>query len=128
MPHETRTPIVYSQLDAMAFMRQHGSAADVFQASSLDPGYVIAALSDCQPYYSHQMYWQRASEQVLVNARINQVWQFMALRDPAMIAMTAKKMGLRWFLLFTGQSVAWPASIVGKPAFEAEGFKLYQFD
>jgi hypothetical protein len=30
--------------------------------------------------------------------------------------------------MFAGRDVAWPASIAGKPAFKAEGFKLYQLD
>ena len=128
MPHEAKIRIPTGLLRATEFMRDHGSAADVFQASSLDPMYIIAALSDRQPYYDRQLYWVRESELALLTERTSQVVQLMQLEDPGMVIMTAYRMGLQWFLLYPEQSVAWSPIVAAHPAFQSGGFKLYRFD
>jgi hypothetical protein len=128
MPNEACTRIPTGLLRVAEFMRDHGNARDVFQASTFDPLFVIAALSDRQPYFDQQIFLVRPSEQPLLAARAVQVVQLMQLEDPGMVIMTAYRMGLRWFLLSPEHAVAWPTSIAGTPAFQVDGFKLYRFD
>jgi hypothetical protein len=128
MPHEAKIRIPTGLLRVAEFMRDHGKAEDVFQASSLDPMYVIAALSDRQPYYARHLFWVRECDQTLITERTVQVVQLMQIEDPGRVIITAYKMGLRWFLLSPEQSVAWSPIVAAHPAFQSGGFKLYRFD
>jgi hypothetical protein len=63
----------------------------------------------------------------LLERRIASMESFMELRDGATILATARRLGLRWFLVDPGDHMAWPALISQRPAFELGGYRLYRF-
>jgi hypothetical protein len=128
MPHESDLPLPQALLRITDFMRSHGQAADVFQASSLDPRHIIAGLADRQPYYGRQLLWLRESEKAMIDKRTAEVAHLMQLRDAYAINAAARHMGLRWFLLSPTDSVAWPDSLSAQVVLAVDGHKLYVFD
>ncbi len=128
MPKESDLRMPPAFLRVTEFMRTHGKASDVFQASSLDPRHIIAALADRQPYYGRQLLWLRDSERAVMNARETQVRWLMQLTDATLINATARKMGLKWFLFVPGQPLAWPTSMAAQVAYRVGGLELYAFD
>jgi hypothetical protein len=111
---------------AAEYIRDHGGARDVFQDSQFDRTYTVAALSERQTYAARSM--TRISHNAeLVEQRAEVIDRFSELRDPAAITATARKLGLRWFLLNPGDRVNWPEEIVNRPAFELGNYRLYRF-
>jgi hypothetical protein len=128
MRDESKVRIPTAMLRAAEYMRDHGDARDVFQASSLDPNYVVAALADRQPYFDRQLYWARPSEQSIAIERTYHVAELMQMQDPGQVIMTAARLGIRWFLVFPEHGVMWPPSLQAQPAFSAGGFRLFRLD
>lgn len=128
MPEQTRVRIPTALWHAAEHMRDHGDIRDVFQASSLDPMYIIAGLADRQPYFDRQVHWPRQSEQALTAERTQRVLELMQLQDPGMVMMAAAKLGIRWFLVAPEHAVAWSPTLAARPAFAEGGFRLYRLD
>jgi len=111
---------------AAQYMRDHGDAHDVFQDSQFDRTYTVAGLSERRAYAARTMTRiSYNSEQV--EARAEAIENLMQLHNPDAIAATARKFGLRWFLLTPSDRVRWPEAIAGRPAFELDGYRLYRF-
>jgi len=111
---------------AAEYMRDHGSARDVFQDSEFDRTYTVAALSERRAYAARTMTRIRYNSE-RVEERAEAIDKLMQLRDPAAVAATARELGLRWFLLDPGDKVEWPEAIANRPAFELGGYRLYRF-
>lgn len=119
-------PVPVGVIRAAEFMRDHGKPDDVFQDSGFDRVYAVAALSERRIHVSHTLTRVLAHED-LVEQRSEAVERFMQLRDGAAVTEAAQRLGLRWFLLYPGDGVAWPPEIVTRPAFEQSGFRVYRF-
>jgi len=111
---------------AAEYMRDHGDARDLFQDSQFDRTCVVAALGERSPYAARSMTVMSYNGDLL-QQRIERVDRFTELRDAASVVTTAQQLGIRWFLLEPGDQVAWPEEIMRRPAFELDGYRLYQF-
>jgi hypothetical protein len=111
---------------AAEYMRDHGSARDVFQDSQFDRTYTVAALSEHRAYAARTM-TRISSNSERVEERAESIDKLMQLRDSAAVAATARELGLQWFLLEPGSKVEWPEEIANRPAFELDGYRLYRF-
>jgi hypothetical protein len=107
------------------YIRTHGKPNDVFQDSSFDHFYLAAAITECRPFVERMLVYVSQYANI-VEQRAAVVSDFMQQRDTATIYATAKKLGIRWFLLHPGHLVAWP--FANAPVFEATGFRVYRFD
>lgn len=114
-----------SLLEVVSHLRKHGGPADVFQDSQFDRTYVLGALSERRTFVSHTMTTMPFRGD-LVAARTAAVDRLMSLRDPKLVAATARTFGIRWFILQRGNSVNWPSSAI-RPVLEAGPFRLYEF-
>ena len=108
------------------YMRDHGSAQDIFQDSEFDRTYTVAALSERRSYAARTM-TRMPHNSERVEERAEAIDKLMQLRDPAALAATARELGLRWFLLNPSGRVEWPEAITTRPAFELDGYRLYRF-
>jgi len=111
---------------AAEYMRGHGGERDVFQDSQFDRTYTVAALSERRAYVARTMTLMHYNSD-RVEERVDAIERFMQLRDSAAVADAARRFGLRWFLLNPGDKVEWPEEIATRPAFELDGYRLYQF-
>jgi hypothetical protein len=127
MPTVSNVPNSNDLLRATEFMRTHGHAQDLFQDSSFDANYLLAAFSDRRPYVE-QMLIRVAHNEQLVARRTSEVQKLMLLATSEAVLSEARRMGIRWFLLRPGQGVNWPAAIVGNPAFTSGTVRVYRFD
>ena len=86
----------------------------------------MAALSERRPYVARSQTKIRHNAD-RVEERVEAVDRLMGLRETAAVVATAKKLGIRWFLLDPGDVVDWPDELAKRPAFESDGFRLYGF-
>jgi len=126
MPMFSSVQVPVGLVRVAEYMRDHGPATDVFQDSQFDRVYALAALAERRTYVAHTMTLMPHNAD-RVDKRSAAIERFMALRDPARIAETARDYGLRWFLLEPSDSVAWPAELADHPTFALDGFRLYRF-
>jgi hypothetical protein len=114
-----------SLLQVAAYLRDHGSAEDVFQDSQFDRIYVIGAMAERRPFVSHTMTTIPFRADV-VAARTSAIDRLMGLTDPKLVVATARTFGLRWFILHRGNRVNWsPAAL--PPVRRSGPFTLYEF-
>jgi hypothetical protein len=111
---------------AAEYIRDHSDPNELFQDSQFDRYCAVAALSERRPYVA------RSQTKIRYNAdqvedRVDAIDRLMGLRETAAVVATARKLGIRWFLLDPGDTVAWPDELATRPAFERDGFKLYGF-
>jgi hypothetical protein len=111
---------------AAEYIRDHSSPDELFQDSQFDRYCAVAARSERRPYVA------RSQTKIRYNAdqveeRVDAIDQLMGLREAAAVRATARKLGIRWFLLDPGDTVAWPDELSKRPDFERDGFKLYGF-
>ena len=111
---------------AAEYMRDHGSARDVFQDSQFDRTYTVAALSEKQAYAARSM-TRMSYNSERVEERAEAIDKLVQLHDPAAVAATARELRLRWFLLNPSDKVEWPEVIANRPEFELGGYRLYRF-
>ena len=111
---------------AAEYIREHGGAQDVFQDSQFDRTYVVAALSERRTYAARTMTIMTFNGEKL-QQRIATVESLMESRDASAVAAIAREIGIRWFLLNPGDQVRWPDELANRPAFELDGYRLYQF-
>ncbi len=121
-PHYVPVGLVH----AAYFIRDHGDARDLIQDSQLDRFCVLAALSERQPFVAYSQ-TRIAHNADLVGERAEAVYDLMDLRDANAVRATARKLGIRWFLLTPGSTIDWPTEIADQPAFQLDGYKLYRF-
>jgi hypothetical protein len=111
---------------AAEYMRDHGDAQDIFQDAQFDRTYTVAALSERRAYASRTMTITSYNNEK-VEERAEAIEKLMDLHNAVAIATTARKLGLRWFLLEPGSQVRWTEEIANRPAFELGGYRLYRF-
>lgn len=109
------------------FIHSHGKASELFQDSSFDDNYLVAALADRRAFVEHSIVHVSQNANV-VDARTVLVNNFTLLTDEAAVTAAARQMAITWYLLRPGNRVAWPPSIANNPAFENNGFRVYRFD
>jgi hypothetical protein len=111
---------------AAEYIRDHSNPQELFQDSQFDRYCAVAALSERRPYVA------RSQTKIRYNAdrveeRVDAIDRFMGLRDSKAVVATARKLGIRWFLLDPGDRIDWPDELANRPDFERDGFKLYGF-
>jgi hypothetical protein len=109
------------------FIHTHAKPTELFQDSSFDSNYMVAALSESRPFVEHMMVHVSQNAQAVAD-RTALVTNFTQRTDPATVAATARSLWITWYLLRPGDHVAWPPSIANSPAFEYDGYKVYRFD
>jgi len=107
------------------YIRTHGKPNDVFQDSSFDSSYLAAAITERRPFVERMLVYVNQYANI-VEERTAVISGFMQQRDTATIYATAKRLGIRWFLLHPEHPVAWP--FAKAPMFESAGFRVYRFD
>lgn len=113
-------------VESAQYIREHSAPGDLIQDSLFDRFCALAALSERKPYVA------RSQTRIMHNAevveeRAEMVDKLTELRDADEINATARKLGIRWFLLTRGQPVKWPEAFASHPAFERDGYRLYRF-
>jgi hypothetical protein len=125
MPRMSPVRIPSSLLDVATYLREHGDAEDVFQASQFDRIYALAALSERRTFVAHTL-TRMPFRAEIVETRTAAIDRFMHLRQPTAIRATARAFGFRWFVLERGDRVDWPPEIASDPVLETGPFKLYE--
>jgi hypothetical protein len=126
MPRLSPVRIPIGLVRAAEYMRDHGSAQDVFQDSQFDRTYTVAALSECRAFASHTM-TRMPYHSEMVEQRATAIDWFMGIRQAKLVTAAARTLGFRWFLLEPGDRVDWPAEITSQPVFQMGPYRLYQF-
>ncbi len=126
MPRVSPVQLPIGLVRAAQYIREHGSPDDVFQDSQFDRTYTVAALCERRAFAARTM-TREPYHSEMVEARAAAIDRFMGIRQPKLVAATARALGIRWFLLEPGDRVDWPAQIANSPAFQMGPFRLYEF-
>ena len=126
MPMISPVQLPIGLVRAAQYIHEHGSPEDIFQDSRFDRTYAVAALSERRAFAARTM-TRMPYHSDTVEQRAAAIDRFMGIRQPKLVAATARALGFRWFLLEPGDRVDWPAQIANSPAFQMGPFRLYEF-
>ncbi len=113
-------------VEAARFIRANSDPRDLVQDSRFDRTCVVAALSERRAFVARSMTRMSARAE-MVQEREEMVDQLTGLRDASEITATARKLGIRWFLLGRGDPVRWTNEVTDHPVYEFDGFKVFRF-
>lgn len=114
-------------VEVAAFIRTHGDVQDIAQDSRYDPYAILTALSERRAFVI-RMTWASLHPDPILQRRVDLVEDFKGLRDSDQILLAARRLRISWFLLRPRDKPSWPESILSRPTFESDGFRLYHFD
>jgi hypothetical protein len=106
------------------YIRENARADDVVQESRNDPIFVFSAACE-RPAYAIA-YFDGRADQVL-SARLAELETFKTLDDAESIRRFAGTRRIRWYVLDPDTRVRWPASLLARPAFTWNDFRVFSF-
>jgi hypothetical protein len=126
MPKISPVRLPTSLVRVAEYLREHDTK-EVFQDSQFDRFYALAALSERRTFVAHTLTLMPYRAE-MVATRSAAVDRLMRLDNPKLVAATARVFGIRWFVRQQGNLVRWPAAVRDAPAFEQDGFSVYDFE
>lgn len=106
------------------YVRESAAPGEIVQESANDPIFVFGA--ECEhPAYAIA-YFDSRKDRVLT-ARVAELETLKRLTDRDKIRQFARDRGIRWYVLRPESRVYWPASMLARPDFAWNGFRVFSF-
>jgi hypothetical protein len=113
------------------YIRSQPPANAVTQDSRLDRFLVVAALGERPAFAARLDIWLIASKAFRASSYEEQLQKLKNLQEATNIAKLrriVRETGIRWYMVHPGDSVSWPAACRDRPAFESNGYKVYDLE
>jgi len=121
-------PVPTSLVRAAQYVLTHGPSTDIVQDAENDPHLIIAALSQRRSYICISLedtFPGSGALRAIHTGRAAECQALLQAKTREELASFAQRTGVRWFVLQPDSQVAWPSDIVGAPAFQDRGFRVF---
>jgi hypothetical protein len=115
-------------IDCARYIRSQPPTYAVAQDSHLDPVLALGALSERRSFAARLDLWTRASEAFRESPYREQLRKLKSLQEATNIPdlqRSVRETGIRWYVVHPGDSNLWPAEFRDPPAFESNGYRVY---
>ena len=115
-------------IDCARYIRNHSSADAVVQDSQLDKVLVVGGLSDRASFAARVDEWTRQSKVFRESGYQKQLGKLQRLQQANNIPdlqRSVRETGIRWYVAHPDDSNVWPAEFRDHPAFESNGYRVY---
>lgn len=109
---------------ASQYIRDHSRSDAIIQDSENDPGFIVTALSERQNFAGKIMFGGKSPAH---QERLDKLLGFKGLTDVDEVRSYAMRYNISWYLLHADSQMSWPVSILEKPAFFCDGYRVYHF-
>ena len=104
------------------YLRRHSASLDIIQDSSNDPKFILTALAERQLYAANSSFGGKTQE---YGRRLNELAALKQITDVTALRERFFAIGLMWYVQRPGSRLAWPDSVLSKPAFACDGYRVY---
>jgi hypothetical protein len=116
--------------DCAHYIRVHPPTNAVAQDSRLDgpPVPILGALGERRSFAARPKFWIWVSKAFRESDYQQQLRKLQSLQQAANVQDLQRKVrdtGIRWYVMHPGDSSFWPAQFRDHPAFESNGYKVY---
>ena len=117
-------------VDCAHYIRGHPPANAVAQDSHLDdlPVPILGGLSDRRSFAARPKFWIWVSNAFRESTYQEQLRKLQSLQQATNVPdlqRCVRETGIRWYVIHPGDSYAWPIEFRERPAFESNGYKVY---
>ena len=117
-------------VDCAHYIRGHPPANAVAQDSHLDdlPVPILGGLSDRRSFAARPKFWIWVSNAFRESTYQEQLRKLQSLQQATNVPdlqRCVRETGIRWYVVHPGDSYAWPIEFRERPAFESNGYKVY---
>jgi hypothetical protein len=120
----TSRPFPVGLVRCAEFLRAKSARGDVVQDSEADPLLALSALSERPPFAADTT---ETGGRDAIARRLDEARSFRRLTDLSRVFAFAAAHGIRWYVLHPETRVKWPLSLLGRPAFESGGYRVFRF-
>jgi hypothetical protein len=116
---------------ACLYIRRAAGPTDIIQDSENDGRLIISSLSERQDFVSCPAETGTNTVSKIpeeLTRRVNALTAFKAMRDETAIEEFARKNNISWYVLEPASKIAWPLSLLNKPAFQSAKYRVYHFN
>jgi hypothetical protein len=115
-------------IDCARYIRNQPPVDAVVQDSQLDKFLVLGGLSDRPSFAARVDEWTRQSKAFRESGYREQLGKLQKLRQAANVSdlqQSVRETGIRWYVAQPGDPNIWPAEFRDQPAFESNGYRVY---
>jgi hypothetical protein len=125
--YEAHNSVPSGLVKACSYVRKHSQPRDIIQDSENDPRFWITALAERQEFAIDYKLWAKIYNPPSLRERLNELAAFKNMTNETDVIEFAKRNKISWYILRPESKVAWPVSILRKPAFRAGDYRVYHF-
>jgi hypothetical protein len=107
------------------FLRQNAREGELVQDSEGDPKFALSAFCE-HPAYA--IAYDDVSAGPVLSRRLAEMREFQSLTEAESIRRFADERRIRWYVVHPGTRLAWPDSLLARPAYASGGFRIISFD
>lgn len=112
---------------ACSYLRKHSQAGEIIQDSENDPTFCVTGLAERQEFAVDYKRWAKIYNPPGLLERFSELAAFKNMTNELDVIEFAKRNKISWYILRPESKVAWPVSILRKPAFRAGDYRVYHF-
>ena len=119
-------------MECAKFLREHAGEEDIIQDDVARNIPILGALAERRCYLSRSLdYWKdydpRPAMRQECRRRADLLSRMRMATTESQLREIARQTGIRWYVARPGEKLDWPERIRSRCAFEAEGFRVYDF-
>ena len=127
--YRVMNPVPSGLVKACSFIRKHSQPADTIQDSENDPTLWVTGLTDRQDFAADVKPWKGIHHppRLRLGQRLDDLAAFKNMTNESDVIEFARRNKISWYILRPESKVAWPASVLERPVFRADGYRVYHF-
>jgi hypothetical protein len=114
-------------VDCAEFIRNHPPANAVIQDSQLDKFLILAGLAERPSFAARVEGWTRQSKKFRqsYHEQLGKLQRMQQAKSISDLQNSVHETGIRWYVIPPGDPNVWPAEFRNHPAFESNGYRVY---
>lgn len=121
-------PVDRGLVECAQYIRSQPPVDAVVQDSHLDKRLIVGGLSERPSFAARLDLWTRASKAFRESPYQEQLGKLQSLEEATNIPdlqRSVRETGIRWYMAHPGDPNGWPAEFRDHPAFESNGYRVY---
>jgi hypothetical protein len=124
--YRAMNPVPSGLVKACSHIRKNSQSQDLVQDSENDPRFWVTGLAERQDFAVECKSWERLCSPAL-RRRLDELAAFKSMTTEIDVVEFARRNKISWYILRPEAKVTWPTSVLKKPVFGSDGYRVYHF-
>jgi len=125
--YKALNPVPTGLVEACSYLRTHSQPKEIIQDSENDPTFCVTGLAERQEFAVDYKLWAKIYNPPGLRERLDELAAYKNMTNETDVIEFAKRNKISWYILRPESKVAWPVSILRRPAFRAGDYRVYHF-